>query len=189
MRIKYTVIKTGILFFFMQTLSGQNEAHYVQWLNQNYFAGLTEVAVQAGRADIVNDEYAIEVEWAYKWKNSIGQALWYGLQTNKKSGIVLLMNDINDRKYGIMLQSALDYAGISEKIKVWFYPEDFGGSFEVVQNERMEFKQNLIDTNGNYTRNKNSGVRHNSKCSYFNCTNCLPCGPGDGKKACGKCGG
>lgn len=177
------------ILFFSYVADRQNEAYYIKWLNQNHFQGQTEVTVKGGRADIVNEEYAIEVEWANHWKNSVGQALWYGLQTNKTPGIVLIMKDINDRKYGIMLQSALDYAGISDQIKVWFYPEDFGGSFELVQNERIAFKQNLIETNGNYTRNKNSGVRHNSKCSYFSCINCVPCGSGDGKKACGKCGG
>ena len=41
------------------------------------------------------------------------------------------MKDEGDYKYGIMLQSTIDYAQIGDKIKVWFYPQDFGGSLKV----------------------------------------------------------
>jgi hypothetical protein len=177
-----------LLIFFGSVVISQNESHYINLL-VNQLNGVKEQRVQNGRVDIVTATHAIEVEWASNWKHSIGQALWYGLQTNKEPGIILLMKSIDDRKYGIMLQSALDYAGISEKIKVWFYPEDFDETFESVETNRQEHKQNLLQTNGQYTCNKNSGVRHNSKCTYFDCANCVPCGPTDGKKACGKCGG
>lgn len=169
-------------------LFGQNEAHYID-IMATKLNGAQEQKVQNGRVDIVTSTHAIEVEWASNWKHSIGQALWYGLQTNKKPGIILIMKSIEDRKYGIMLVSALDYAGLTENIKVWFYPEDFGGTYEGIQAERQEHRQNLLQTHGQYTRNKNSGVRHNSNCTYFDCANCVPCGAMDGKKACGKCGG
>lgn len=184
-------LKTNIcvIFFCFQFLvNGQNEAHYIDILADK-MNGIQEQKVENGRVDIVTATHAIEVEWAANWKHSIGQALWYGLQTGKKPGIILIMKSIDDRKYGIMLQSALDYAGLGENIKVWFYPEDFGGTYEGMQTQRQEHKQNLIQTYGLYTRNKNSGVRHNSKCTYFDCSNCVSCGPIDGKKACGKCGG
>lgn len=42
------------------------------------------------RVDIFTDEYAFEVEWAHKWKESIGQSLYYAIQTDKKPGIILL---------------------------------------------------------------------------------------------------
>ncbi len=112
-----------IFFIFVNTCQAQNEAWYIETINQNHFGGRTEVTLKGGRADIVNNNYAIEVEFASKWKNAIGQALWYGLQLERKPGIVLVMKDINDRKYGIMLQSAIDYAGLTDKIKVWFIPK------------------------------------------------------------------
>jgi REP element-mobilizing transposase RayT len=182
-------ILTLLFIALASLLQAQSEKQFIQHLNSTHFHGLTEVTIYGGRADIVNEEYAIEVEWAEKWKNSIGQALWYGLQTNKKPGIVVILKDINDRKYAIMLQSAIDYAGLKDKIKVWFYPEDFGGSFTQLEEVKNSFNQNVIQGSGNYTRNKNSGVRHKSTCAYADCKNCVPCGPSDGKKACGKCGG
>lgn len=176
------------LMIFGTALQAQNEAYYIELLNNAVFKGQTEVKVYGGRADIVNEEFAIEVEWADHWKNAIGQSLWYALQTNKKPGIVVLMKSMSDRKYGIMLQSAIDYAGLSDKITVWFYPEDFGGNFEDVQTARKIYKKDKIDEYGNYSKNTNSGIRHKSTCGYFDCKNCVPCGPNDGK-SCGKCGG
>lgn len=167
---------------------GQNEAYYIEVINKT-LKGQTEVKVENGRVDIVTDDNAIEVEWASNWKHSVGQALWYGLQTTKRPGIILLMNNLEDRKYGIMLGSALEFAGIKDKIDVWLYPEDFGGSFQEMADSRISYKQDLIARYGNYTMNKKTGARHNSRCTYFNCPNCIPCGPNDGKKACGKCGG
>lgn len=185
--IKKTYIITSLILFCSYLASGQNEAFYIDKISGK-LGGETEKRVENGRVDIVTNTHAIEVEWASNWKHSIGQALWYAMQTNKKPGIVLIMKDVHEWKHGIRLQSALDYAGLTNQIDVWFYPEDFGGSFQSEANERSQYRQNLIETNGNYTRNKNSGVRHNSKCTYFNCANCVPSGPAKGK-ACGKCGG
>lgn len=165
--------------FALDATGQRPEAYYVDWLNAHYFHGEKEVVLDGGRADIVNETYAIEVEKAPKWKNSIGQALWYGLQTNKKPGIVLIMENIQQRNYGIMLQSALDYAGIGDKIRVWFYPEDFGLEFSTAQPLIGEIQ---------YSYNTNSGVRHNSNCTYFRCQNCVPC-DGSRGRACGRCGG
>ena len=64
-------------------------------------------------------------ERAHKWKNSIGQALWYGLQTNKKPGIVLILEDNSDFIYLQQLSSALKYAGLEEGITLLAWPYDF----------------------------------------------------------------
>ncbi|HKK76094.1 MAG TPA: hypothetical protein VJ953_13530 [Saprospiraceae bacterium] len=110
---------------FTHELIAQSESDYSDQVNQYYFRGEREVSVYGGRVDILTEEYAIEVERADKWKNAIGQALWYGQQTNKKPGIVLLVLSKEEYKYFQMLNSTLDYAGISDKIMVWQYPRDF----------------------------------------------------------------
>jgi len=76
--------------------------------------------------DLLTKEYAIEIERAAKWKDSIGQSLWYGLQTNKKSGIILLLKSESEFKYAQKLNSALQYAGLDSSIVVvYIYPNDF----------------------------------------------------------------
>jgi hypothetical protein len=138
--------------------------------------------------DITTQEYAIEVEWASKWKQSIGQSIWYAMQTNKKAGIVLIIKNLEDRKHGIRLQSAIDYAGLNNNIKVWYYPEDFNTSYaSEIKPYEEDYKKNRI-TNISHSFNRNSKVRHNGTCTYYGCKNCVPCGADEGK-ACGKCGG
>jgi hypothetical protein len=177
-----------ISIFTWTSLFSQTDAYYVNLIAQN-LGGKTEVFLDGGRADVVTETYAIEVEFAKKWKESVGQALFYAQRTNKKAGIVLVMQSLADSKYGIMLQSTLDYMGLQEKVKVWFYPEDFGETFDRAQITYSSSYNATRPVSTSYTRNTNSGVRHNAFCGYANCTNCVSCGPNDGKKACGKCGG
>lgn len=40
--------------------------------------GKTEVAVSFGRADVITENYAVEVDFLSKWKEGLGQALHYG---------------------------------------------------------------------------------------------------------------
>jgi len=42
---------------------------------------------------LLNDEYAIEVEWPRKWAEAIGQSLYYAAVTNRKPAIILLIKD------------------------------------------------------------------------------------------------
>jgi len=45
------------------------------------------------RVDLLNDTYAIEVDWADKWAESIGQSVHYGLLTDRKPAVLLLVRD------------------------------------------------------------------------------------------------
>ena len=177
-----------IIFLFTNSCFAQNEAWYIESINQSHFGGRTEVSMTGGRADIVDNDYAIEVEFANKWKDAIGQSLWYGLQLERQPGIILVMRTIKDRKYGIMLQSAIDYAGLTDKIRVWFYPEDFGIPFAQPTQTFTAQREQIVQTKGKYSYNKSSKVRHNSRCTYFSCGNCMPTNEQLGR-ACGKCGG
>ena len=71
-----------------------DESHWVQILAQEY-NGVAEYRLFDGsRVDILNDEYAIEVEWAHKslkWAEAIGQSIYYSEITNRKPMIILLV--------------------------------------------------------------------------------------------------
>lgn len=115
------------LFIFLSSISlfsQSSEADYCQLIN-SHLKGEREVSVYAGRVDIVTETHSYEVEWARKWKNSIGQALWYGLQTNKKPGIVIIIKEPSDYRYFQQLNSALLYAELDDKIQVLAWPNDF----------------------------------------------------------------
>ena len=92
-----------------------------QWCKTNN--GETEVRLQdKTRIDCLTDKYAIEFDFASKWAESIGQALYYASSTGKEAGIVLIIeNPEKDLKYLKRLKN------VTEKynIKVWtITPED-----------------------------------------------------------------
>jgi len=67
------------------------ELQHAKTLAPKYNAQV-EVSLWDGtRVDLLNDEYAIEIDWAPKWKESIGQSLYYALVTNKKPAVLLLV--------------------------------------------------------------------------------------------------
>lgn len=47
------------------------------------------------RVDCLTDVHAVEFDFCEKWAESIGQALHYGLMTNKKPMVVLILNNPN----------------------------------------------------------------------------------------------
>lgn len=47
--------------------------------------------IDGSRCDVLTEEFAAEVEWVKKWKESIGQALLYGLLTGRKPKVILLL--------------------------------------------------------------------------------------------------
>jgi hypothetical protein len=110
-----------------------NENEHADFI-QTLIGGVREYSVESGRIDLLTDEYAFEIEWANKWKDAIGQAIWYGLQTNKKPGIILLLKSKENYKYYIQLNSALTYANLNERIVVFLYPNDFEELIEANRN-------------------------------------------------------
>jgi hypothetical protein len=45
------------------------------------------------RCDYVNAAYAIEIDWAPKGYEAVGQSLYYSIVLNRKPGIILLVKD------------------------------------------------------------------------------------------------
>ena len=77
--------------------------------------GVTEyVLPDMTRVDCLTDDYAIEFDFAEKWAESIGQALYYSIMTGRKPGIVLIIEG-NGERYLKRLRT------VAEKlnIKVW----------------------------------------------------------------------
>ena len=59
------------------------------------------------RVDCLTHEYAVEVDFAKKWAEGIGQALYYAEVTGKKPSVGLIVGD-GDRKYLDRLQRVAD---------------------------------------------------------------------------------
>lgn len=134
--------------------------------------------VHGGRVDILTDELAIEVDWAPKWKESIGQALWYGLQTGKQAGIILILKEADDYRYFVQLNSALDHGGLSGKIKTWVYPNDFP-TISVAQEDVSADAGQVTD----FWLTTSSKKRHKKSCAQYTVSNGRYCTENEGTPA------
>lgn len=63
--------------------------------------GVTEYELDdLTRVDCLTDKYAVEFDFAYKWAECIGQAIYYGKKTNKRPACALILeNPEKDQKY------------------------------------------------------------------------------------------
>jgi hypothetical protein len=59
------------------------------------------------RCDCLTDTHAIEFDFGNKWAEAVGQSAYYALQTQKKAGIVLILESPKDIKFWIRLNSTI----------------------------------------------------------------------------------
>ena len=64
------------------------------------------------RCDCLIDTHAIGFDFGNKWVESIGQALYYSIQTGKRAGIVLILEKQKDYKYWIRLNTIIEHYGL-----------------------------------------------------------------------------
>lgn len=70
----------------------QEKTYQAVWCKANN--GRTEVVLNDKvRVDCLTKTHAIEFDFANKWAESVGQSLYYGLQTKKKPGVVLILEN------------------------------------------------------------------------------------------------
>ena len=75
------------------------EVHWSAVLAE-YVGGEAEHRLPAGgRVDVLDDQTAWEVEWTAKWPESVGQAVYYGIATDRQPGIWLLTPPGSDEDY------------------------------------------------------------------------------------------
>lgn len=112
---------TFFLLFFLLIGTAQAAHQYKEKEYQDAWCskvkGQTEYKLDDNaRVDCLTEEYAIEFDFAPKWGESIGQALYYGLKTGKTPGVVLIMEDeANEGQFFTRLKMVAD----KYQIKVW----------------------------------------------------------------------
>jgi hypothetical protein len=80
--------------------------------------GKVEVVLPDGtRCDCVTDTHAIEFDFGDNWAEAIGQSSYYALQTGKRPGIVLILENVKERIYWIRLNSTIQH--FSMPIDAW----------------------------------------------------------------------
>ena len=91
-------------------------------------SNLTEVRLRDNtRCDIVTDTFAIEVDFADKWAEAIGQSLHYSIMLDKKPAILLILEDPKNSRYlDRLMVTATKYG-----VKVWVVDSNFNIKFVV----------------------------------------------------------
>jgi hypothetical protein len=64
------------------------------------------------RVDCITDEYAIEVDFAKKWAESIGQSLFYAKMSGKKPAVGIIIESDKESRYLKRLNLIADKYGI-----------------------------------------------------------------------------
>lgn len=97
------------------------EAEHQDILAEKY-KGKKEVRLDDGtRVDLLTKDEAIEIDFAKKWAEGIGQALYYGLKTGKKPAVILLVAK-GEERYVKRLQLVANRYRIKvyiEPVKYW----------------------------------------------------------------------
>lgn len=71
------------------------------------------VLLDKTRVDCVTSQYALEVDFAPKWAESIGQSLYYSIRTGKQPAVLLILEDpCKDAKYLKRLNAVSSKHGI-----------------------------------------------------------------------------
>lgn len=80
-------------------MPNQVESYYVnQWCTSDF--GRKEAVLWDGtRVDCLAKDYAVEFDFAKKWAESIGQALYYSKMTGKKPATAIILTSPLDYRY------------------------------------------------------------------------------------------
>ena len=138
MRTKHLVIililvVVAFIILFSMTQRKPIASDWVESDYQSYIleklGGESEYHLSDGsRVDILTHQYAIEIDYAYKWAEAIGQSLYYAEMSEREPGIVLILANRDSYKAYIdrIILMARKY-----KITVWTVDEF--GSFKVLK--------------------------------------------------------
>ena len=72
---------------------GENERAICERLAPKYEAACEVLLWDHSRCDLVNARYAIEVDWAPKWPEAVGQTSYYAILLDREPAILLLVRN------------------------------------------------------------------------------------------------
>lgn len=90
------------LMFFILTVEAKHlhtERYYQNRLCKSLDGTMEVVLKDKTRIDCLTKKYAIEVDFAHKWAEGIGQALYYGYMTQRKPAVALIINPKKDQHH------------------------------------------------------------------------------------------
>lgn len=89
----------------------QTESMYRDLWCEEWKGAPEVILYNATRVDCITEDFAVEVDWAPKWAESIGQALLYARLTGKAPAVVLITRD-GEHRFLARWHNASDGLGI-----------------------------------------------------------------------------
>lgn len=113
--MKHTALLFIVLFALPVTPATSGELEYTSvWCAARN--GQAEVRIQDGtRVDCLTATQAIEVDYARKWCEGLGQALHYARLTGRRPAVALIMGPGDDR-YRQRLRATIEFYGLDVEI-------------------------------------------------------------------------
>ncbi len=88
------ILSVATYLYFGTSPQKRHKEKYYQTLLCDELGGVMEQRLlDRTRVDCLTDEYAIEVDFAKKWAESVGQSLYYAEMTEKKPAVGLIVRD------------------------------------------------------------------------------------------------
>ena len=111
--MKKKIVLLCLFVYLVPSLVLAKREHPERWYQKKWCEahnGQVEVAMPDGtRCDCLTDTHAIEFDFGNKWAEALGQSSYYALQTGRKPGIVLILENMKDRKYWIRLNTTIQH--------------------------------------------------------------------------------
>ena len=122
--MKKQIIIVFLAFIFLFVLSDINHARerlhpekYYQKILCDRLQGEQEfVLPDKSRIDCLTNKQAIEFDFAEKWAEGLGQALFYGAMTGRRPAVALIMETEEDEKHFIRLNFVVQQYGLGVDI-------------------------------------------------------------------------
>lgn len=116
--MKKTILIFALLMFALPAFSARQypEKYYQnQWCSA--YHGIQEYKLRDGaRVDCVTKNYAVEFDFAKKWAEGYGQAVYYGEKTGKTPAVILIIENPSDWRYYNRIKTIASKNGV----KLWY---------------------------------------------------------------------
>lgn len=92
--MRHAVIILSLAFFLpgLAFARTPERAYQEEWCARE--GGVVEYTLpDKARVDCLTDEYAVEVDFASKWAEAVGQSLYYAERTGKRPGVLLILEN------------------------------------------------------------------------------------------------
>ena len=106
--VKIFFVFSSILLFSLHDLNAGEKEVNAAWCNKNN--GQIEYRTRYGTyVDCLLEEYAVESEYDYKWKEGVGQSLHYAESTGKKAAILFIRRVKTKKDFMSELKKTIEY--------------------------------------------------------------------------------